>query len=433
MPAAIDQRLPPSLWAATATDPVEAPPLAGLRRAEVCVIGGGFTGLSAALHLAEAGAEVVLLEAAEPGWGASGRNGGQVIPGLKLDPEEIVARYGPERGERLAQLVGRNPDFVFELIKKHGMDCLAEQCGWIQAAHGTAALRQVEARVEQWSDRGADVTTLSQESVTRLTGAKGYAGGLLDKRGGKLQPLSYARGLARAALKAGAAIHGGSPAVSLSQSPLGWVVATHGGQVMAKQVLLCTNGYTDGLWPGLAQSIVPIYSYQAATKPLSDNLRRTILAQGQTCADTRRLIAYFRLEPDGRLIMGGRGRMRETSNPRHYRTIMASLSELFPQVGEPQWDYFWGGRVALTTDHVPHLHEPAPGLLAGLGYNGRGVAMASVMGKVLADRAQGMPPEELPFPTEPVKPLPLHALRRPVIAVAVAWKRFLDTRERRAV
>ena len=426
-------RLPPSLWAATATPPVEAPPLATTLRAEVCIVGGGFTGLSAALHLAEAGAEVVLLEAAEPGWGASGRNGGQIIPGLKIDPDEIVARYGPERGERLAELAGGAPDFLFDLIERHGIDCGAERCGWIQAAHGKVALRQVEARAATWSERGADVMALSPEAVTRLTGAKGYAGGLLDGRGGRLQPLSYARGLARAAQSAGAAIHGGSPAAALTHGPLGWEVTTPTGRVLAKQALLCTNGYTDGLWPGLAKSVIPIHSFQAATRPLSDNLRRTILPQGQVCSDTRRLLAYFRIEPDGRLIVGGRGRARETSDPRHYGHVLGSLRTLFPQLGEIGCEYFWGGRVAMTPDQVPHLHEPAPGLLAGLGYNGRGVAMATVLGKILAERAQGTPPEALPFPTEPVQPIPLHGLRLPAIAAAVVWKRFLDKRESDAV
>ena len=430
MPTRLDPNLPPSLWAATATPPVEAPPLAEERRAEVCVVGGGFTGLSAALHLAEAGAETVLLEAAEPGWGASGRNGGQVIPGLKIDPEEIVARFGPERGERLADLAGRTPDLVFELIEKHGIDCEAERCGWIQAAHGKAALQQVEARADQWSARGAEVMALSPEAVTRLTGAKGYAGGLLDQRGGRLQPLSYARGLARAAQAAGAAIHGGSPATALMQGPLGWEVATPRGRVRAKQVLLCTNAYSDNLWPGLAKSVIPIYSFQAATRPLSDNLRRTILPQGQVCADTRRLLAYFRIEPDGRLIVGGRGRARESSDPRHYGHVVASLTKLFPQVGEIGCEFFWGGRVAMTLDHVPHLHEPAPGLLAGLGYNGRGVAMATLMGRFLAELATGADPKDVPFPMTRPKQIPLHFLRRPMLMAMVQAYRLRDRLDR---
>lgn len=421
--------LPKSLWAATAPPAPDCPPLAGDAKAEVAIVGGGFTGLSAALHLAEKGVAVTLLEAAEPGFGASGRNGGQVIAGLKEDPGDLVARFGEVAGERLVAFAGGTADFVFDLIARYGLDCDARREGWVQAAHAPLVLPALEKRVQEWQARGAPVELLDQATTARLLGTQGYAGGLLDRRGGRLQPLAYARGLARAAIGLGAAIHGATPVTALEREADGWRLATPGGSVKAKRVLLATNGYTDGLWPGLARSVVPAMSYQAATAPLSDNLRRSILPEGHVVSDTRRLLAYYRLDPAGRLVLGGRGRFKESDDPADYRHIQARLKELFPQLGEPQWQFFWGGKVALTLDHLPHVHELAPGLMAALGYNGRGVAMASRMGAAMADWAAGLPAAELPLPPSAMRPLPLQGLRRPVLAMAVGWKRWRDRQE----
>ncbi len=424
--------LPASLWAATAAPAIETTPLEGEVRAQVCVVGGGYTGLSAALHLAEAGAEVVLLEAAEPGWGASGRNGGQVIAGLKWDPDEIEARFGRERGARLVAFAGAAPDLVFALIARHGIDCAAGRNGWIQAVHAAKAMPAMESRAAQWARRGVKVELLDRAGVAALTGAQAYAGGWVDPRGGHLQPLSYARGLARAARGAGARVHGATPARGLVRTNRAWRVATPGGAVVAERVLLCTNGYTDGLWPGLARGIIPATSYQAATRPLGDNHRRAILPRGHVVSDTRRLITYFRLDPAGRLVIGGRGRFVESSDPALYGHLRARLAELFPDLGDPGWAFHWAGRVALTLDHLPHLHEPAPGLLAALGYNGRGVALATAVGKALAERALGASADALALPVAPIRPIPLHGLRRPALDLAIAWKRLLDAWEARS-
>lgn len=427
--------LPDSLWTATAPPPPECPPLRGERRADVCVVGGGYTGLSAALHLAEAGADVVLLEAGEPGYGASGRNGGQVIPGLKIDPDEVERRWGRERGRRVVELAGGAADAVFDLVKRHGIACDAHQGGWIRAAHAEAGRRATAETARQWQRRGAPVDELDRRQVAELLGTDAYVGGLLYRRGGALQPLAYARGLARAAGRAGAAVHGQSPAVALRPDGRGWRVLTPAGAVRAEQVVIATNAYGDllgrGPWPALARSVIPVMSYMVATHPLPESVRRRLLPGGQVVSDTRRLLRYFRLDPAGRLLMGGRGPFRESSDPGLYRTVMASVTQLFPDLGDPGWEFFWGGRVALTLDHVPHLHELAPGVHAALGYNGRGVAMATVMGRVLADRVQGAPADASPFPVTPLRTIPLHALRRPALAVVVGWKRLLDRLEER--
>lgn len=421
-----DTRLPNSLWAATAPPAPDTPPLKGEIRADVAIVGGGFTGLSASLHLAESGADVVLLEAAEPGWGASGRNGGQVIAGFKYDPGELTAKFGLEAGARLAEFAGGTADLVFGLIERHRISCNAARTGWIQAAHCAKAQRTLETRTGHWQRMGAPVEILDAKAVAAATGTDIYSGAMLDRRGGVLQPLAYARGLAKAALGAGARIHGQSPARRIVQQGKTWRVETPQGAVTADQVLLCTNAYTDALWPGLARSVVPAFSYQIATVSLGDNLRAGILPRGEGVSDTRRLLRYFRLDSQGRLILGGRGRFKETEEPAFYRGIANELRGLFPRLEAVDLEFHWSGQVALTLDHMPHLHELAPGVMGALGYNGRGVAMATAVGKLLAERVQGRPLADLPLPASPLKPVPFHGLRQPALAAAVTWKRALD-------
>ena len=422
---------PASAWTVAAESLPATGSLEGDRRADVAVVGAGYTGLSAALHLAERGADVVVLDAAEPGWGASGRNGGQVIPGLKDDPDELERKFGPETGRRMWQISGGAADFVFELIARHKISCQAQQSGWISAAPNASAIGTLRARVDQWQRRGAPVELLDRQRIAELTGTTCYVGGLLDRRAGALQPLAYARGLARVARQAGAAIHGRSAVTRIESQGGAWRVGTAAGTVTATTVILATNAYTDDLWPGLRRTVVPVQSYQVATQPLPEGIRRLVLPGGQPVSDIRRILFYFRLDPDGRLLMGGRGPLNDTGDPALFARLEAVAAHFFPQIGAPQWEHRWSGRVALTADHLPHLHEPRPGVLIGLGYNGRGVAMATRMGKLLADRALGASPAELGWPVTLITPIPLHAWRGPVMTLVLHWKRFQDWLETR--
>ena len=422
---------PSSAWTGGAEPLPETRPLEGDRRADVVVVGAGYTGLSAALHLAERGAEVVVLDAAEPGWGASGRNGGQIIPGLKHDPDELERRFGPETGRRMGEIAGGAADFVFDLIARHKIACHAERCGWIAAAPHAAALESLVSRTAQWQRRGAPVELLDANRIAELTGTTAYAGGMLDRRAGALQPLAFVRGLARAVQQSGAAIHGGSLVRGLEAAPGGWRVDTQAGRVTARSVILATNAYTDDLWPGLRRTVLPVQSYQVATRPLPADVRRRVLPGGQVVSDLRRILFYFRLDPEGRLLMGGRGPLDDRGDPALFARLEAVARRLFPQIGATPWEHRWSGRVALTADHLPHLHEPRPGVLIGLGYNGRGIAMATVMGKLLADRALGASPAEIGWPVTPVEPIPLHRWRLPAMALVVHWKRFQDWRDTR--
>jgi glycine/D-amino acid oxidase-like deaminating enzyme len=415
-----------SLWAATAAPGPALQPLVRDARAQIAVIGAGYTGLSAALHLSAAGRDVVVLEAGEVGERASGLNGGQVIPGLKHDPDTLEEKFGPVAGPSLVATVAAGPDVVFDLIQKHGIACAATRTGWIQPAASEAALEAITGRVQQWQRRGADVELLTAAQVARLTGSQRYSGGWIDRRGGTVQPLSYVRGLARAALEAGARIFSRTPAMTLERAGREWRVRTPEGSVTSATVILATNAYTDGLVDPLRRTLIPVPSLQVATEPLPPGLRQSVLPGGQAASDTGHLLRYFRLDSTGRLVMGSRGAFGAASLATAARHHYRAVREIYPQLQGVRYEFQWGGLVAMTRDHLPHLHEVAPGVLAGLGYNGRGVAMATVMGRLLARWVLGAAAAELGFPVTPLAPIPLHRFNQLGARLAIQGLRALD-------
>jgi glycine/D-amino acid oxidase-like deaminating enzyme len=394
----------------------------------VVIVGAGYAGLSTALHLAEGGTRVVVLEAHEVGWGGSGRNGGQVIPGLKYDPDELEQKFGPERGRRLVDFVGGSAGVVFNLIDKHAMNVPRERKGWIQGTHTEAGLDLVKHRAAQWAKRGVSgARELGGEDVGQLIGTKKYLGGWVDPRGGAIQPLSYARELARAALEPGAAIHCHSPVVRLDRANGKWVAATAAGaSVTADRAVVCTNGYTGDLVPTLRTTVIAPNSFQIATAPLSDNVARSILPEGHVTSDTRQLLFYFRRDHTNRFIMGGRGPFREPRSARDWAHLERIAIKLFPQLKDVPIEFRWCGRVTLTRDFLPHLHEPAPGLLVDIGCMGRGVGLQSAIGRAMADYVATGDSAALPLPIAPMKPLPFHALHRAYMAGIIAWYRMQD-------
>jgi glycine/D-amino acid oxidase-like deaminating enzyme len=425
-----------SYWAATATaaGPPEVRPLVGSASADVCIIGGGYLGLSAALHLAESGASVVVLEAVEPGWGASGRNGGQIIPYWKVEHSEVTRQHGPAVADRLAAWASGFPTVVLDLIQRHGIDCDARLSGWIQPAHSYALLQAQERKASALQAQGIDVNVVYAERASHLLGTGWYKGAFIDRRGARLHPLSYARGLARAAAAAGARIYGRTLATHLSKENSRWRIATPDGHVLANTVLVCTNAYTDEagtrpLIPGLAQSIVSLQSYMVATRPLPEALRRTILPNGETAADFKKLMHHFRLEKDGRFLFGGRGGLRDSTSREAYLPLLAKLAVIFPQLAQATIDFYWHGKVAITTDGGPHLHRPSPGLITAIGCNGRGVGMCTATGKLIAQLLGGMPDSHSPMPITALKRMPLHSLRLAGVQAAVWFKAWQDRRD----
>lgn len=415
-----------SLWLATASPIPALPSLLGEVRTQVLIIGAGYTGLSAALHLAQEQRRVVVLDAAELGVGASGLNGGQVIPGVKHDPEELEALFGASLAARMIETVASGPDLVFSLIGRHGIACDAVRTGWIQAATSAAAMQAITRRVAQWHARGAPVSLLDRNEVAQLLGSERYVGGWLDRRGGSVQPLSYARGLASAALEAGAQIFVRSPAISWEHDAHGWHVRTPTGRIVADSVVLATNACTGAPFDVLRRSVVPIPSFQVATEPLSAAQLERILPQRQPISDTWRLLRYFRLDAHGRLVLGSRGFFGGATIAKAARLHYRAAREIYPALRDVRFDYHWGGMVAMTADHLPHLHRLHDQVWAGLGYNGRGVAMATMMGRLLAQCVLGVPESQLGFPVRPVQAIRWHRFARLGARVAVTGLQWLD-------
>jgi len=419
--------LSPSLWAATAAPAAATPPLAADTEADVCIIGGGYAGLSTALHLAERGIGALVLEAHEPGWGGSGRNGGQVIPGIKHDPSELVGTFGADAGEAIAGFVGGTADLVFDLIDRHGMDVPRQRQGWIQGAHTAEMIETVKRRAGDWQKRGVAARVLDKAEVSERLGTGQYLGGWLDPRGGAVQPLSYARGLAQAAQKAGAVVHGGSRVSSLTREGARFVVRTaQGARVRAGKVIVATGGYTGDLIPKLRQTIIAPNSFIVATAPLSANVAATVMPGGQVSSDTRQLLLYFRKDHTGRFLMGGRGPFREPTSDKDWSHLERVAGKMFPQLAGERFEYRWCGRVALTRDFYPHFHEPEPGLLIDIGCMGRGVGLQTAVGKAMAAWCASGQRQDLPFPVVPIEPLPLHALHKLYVSAIIAWYRFTD-------
>ena len=421
-----DNLIANSLWSDTANQTPACPVLGTEIEADVAIIGAGFTGLSAALHLAKLGKQVVVLEAQTPGWGASGRNGGQVNPGLIENPNHAISKFGADMGQRMIALSGGAGKLVFDLIAQHDIQCDALPVGWLRAAHNAAGMRNLDQKAKQWQAHGVPMQSLGAVEVAELLGTEAYVGGILDPRGGNIHPLNYALGLADAAIAAGALICGQTrvEAVATGES-LHTIISAHG-RVRARKVLVCTNGYTGDLIPGLRQSVVPIRSIQVATAPLSDNLRASILPGLHAPSDTRRLLSYFRTDAAGRFIMGARGAYTSAATKARFAQARAITAELFPQLANVKWQYEWGGYIAATADHYPHLHDMGNGIAAGLGYNGRGVAMATAMGKVLGDWASGVPNSDLDFPVSNLRKIPFHGLHRLVVEATIARYKFMD-------
>jgi glycine/D-amino acid oxidase-like deaminating enzyme len=421
--------LAPSLWAATAAPAPATTPLDTDAQADVIVIGAGYCGLSTALHLAERGVRVAVLEAKEIGFGASGRNGGQVIPGLKHDPSELLRMFGREEGQRLVDFAKGTADAVFDLIDKHAMNVPRARQGWIQGAHTPAALQLAERRSRDWQAQGVAARQLDRNETARLLGTDKYFGGWLDPRGGGVQPLSYARELARAAQAAGVVIHTGTPVTQLARAHGKWQAATaRGPRVTAERVVMCTNGYTDGLWPGLRKTIINANSFQVATEPLPEAVRKTVLPEGHVSSDARNLLLYYRLDHAGRLLMGGRGTFREpdAGQPGDWSHLEHVVAKLFPQAAGVPIAYRWCGHVAITRDYLPHLHEPAPGLLIDIGCQGRGVGLQTRMGQALAQYIATGDRKALPVQPSDMRPFPLYGLRRLYVSAVIGWYRMTD-------
>jgi len=396
-----------SLWYQSASAAPVTEQLQDSVNCDVVIIGAGFTGLNAALKLASNGVTVNVMEAGDLGIGSSGRSGGQVNLGLNLGPNELL-------------------DYVFNLAKEHNLSCDAVQNGWVQGAINPEYYKIQQQLVADYSRFGLSLSLLDKQALTAKTGTTAYVGGLHCAVAGSIQPLSYTRELARVAIAKGARVYTKSPVNQLIKTRQGWQLETPQGQVNCSSVLVCTNAYTGNLIAGLSKTYVPVPTILVASEPLSRTLRNSILPRQVTFVDKRRLILYFRYDRDGRLCVGDHGPSRDTFKPSDFEGVKKRAAAVFPALSTVRWDFHWGGRVAMTKDTLPFMHQIAPGLVAGMGYNGRGVAMGSLMGSLLADYILSDTQAASAFPVTHPKQFKMHAFRDIGVSTAIKWFTLRD-------
>jgi glycine/D-amino acid oxidase-like deaminating enzyme len=417
---------PDTLWRSTAGASPVVDCAALPARVDLTVVGGGITGLSAAIRAAEHGASVLLLEQGRIGWGASGRNGGSVVVGLKGGPGKTIAEFGQERGEALVRFTEEGPARLYAQIARHGIACDLHHAGHVTGFHTPKARDRSMAFAADWEARGAPVSILDTQAAAQMIGSDLYCGALYDKRCANLHPLKLVFGLARAALGAGVQIRERTAVMQLVHRDGATLVETQDGSVRSDKVLLALNAYCDSRFPKLANSFLNPTTCIVATDQLPDEILRSVLPGGQAAADSRRVLNYFRRTPDGRVMLGGRGPMRAPRGSRPYRAMEHALSKVFPQLRDARIEYRWFGRLSIPMDFQPHMQEVQPGVLALNGYAGKGVALGAQLGAYGADRlcaASRDWPDDL---LDPMSDVPIAAFRRLYVGLGSAAFRMID-------
>jgi gamma-glutamylputrescine oxidase len=416
---------PASYYAATRTELAPYDALHGDVKADVCVVGGGYTGLSAALHLAQRGFDVVVLEAHRVGFGASGRNGGQVGSGMRQDQDWVEQAVGVDKAHMLWDLAQEAKHLVKTLIRDHAMPVRFHP-GIAHACWTDAQVAQSHRYVEKLARDYAytSIEPLDRDGIRRLVGSDVYKGGEVDRDAGHVHPLNYAIGLAKAATTAGARIHENSE-VHKIEPGTNPVVHSANGRVLCKQVILAGNGYLGPLDRKVSAKVMPINNFIVATEPLGD-LARQILAEPIAVADSKFVVNYWRLSEDNRLLFGG-GESYGYRFPDIVKTVTKPMLQVYPQLRDVRIDYAWGGTLAITLNRMPCFSRPAQNLFNASGYSGHGVAMATLAGKLMAE-ACATETERFDL----MASLPQHsfpggpAMRWPLLVLAMTWYSMRD-------
>lgn len=424
---------PPSLWAAVTPAAPDYPALQSDLDVDLLVIGAGFTGLNAAIHGVERGHRVAVIEAAAPGYGASGRTNGQVIPTLsKPDPDDLIRRWG-EPGERFVALLRDSAGHLFNEVRRLGISCEAEQTGWIQPAHTPGRIRISERRVEQWRRHGADVVLLDRAQTSQLIGSDTWFGGWMAPSGGHINPLAFTRGLAAVFVRAGGALYGNTPARGMRHDGERWEVITPSGRIRANALVLATHALTDHFSPELhrelAHEVVPTYSWMLATQPLDEATRGRVLPSRMALSDTHGDLHFARYDARHRLISGGAVISPNNAVDKLRPMVVRRLQHMFPSIGPVEIQFAWSGFIGMTDDYHPRVHQLGPAGFTWLGCNGRGIALSVSMGRELARAALGDDVRSLALPIEPIRPLPLHGLARRFGPLKLLLYRWRDSRE----
>ncbi|WP_299551790.1 FAD-binding oxidoreductase [uncultured Tateyamaria sp.] len=415
---------PDSWYAATADSPAPRAPLQGDVRADVCIVGAGYTGLSAALHLAQARRCVVVLESHRAGFGASGRNGGQLGTGQRVEQPYLEKIVGPETARRLWDMGLEATDLVRHLIDTHQIDCFYRPgIAWTaEDENNVADLHAYADHMDRHYDHRVDV--LDRDAFHAICPSPAYRGGVIDHKSGHLHPLHFALGLATAAERAGATVHEGSTVTSITNGAQ-ITLKTDNGSVTADHAILACNGYLGGLNAPVAARVMPINNFVTATAPLDDPA--SVLTQDIAVSDSRFVVNYFRLSHDNRLLFGG----GESYGYRFPRDIAAKvrkpMTQIFPHLADVQIDYAWGGTLAITMKRLPYVARLAPNMLSASGYSGHGVGTATHAGMLMAQAVQGHTDGFDTMAAIPTAPFPGGAkLRSPLLVLAMTWYALRD-------
>lgn len=418
---------PRSWYAATADLPPPQPPLRGEVRADVCIVGGGYTGLSAALHLAEAGLDVVLLEANRLGWGASGRNGGQLGSGQRRDQAWLERVVGPADARRLWDLAEEAKALVRDRIARHAIPCDLRP-GVAHVTHRPAEVAGLHAEAETLErDYGyRELTLLDAAGSEALIATRAFAGGVLDRGAGHLHPLAYALGLARAAAAAGVRLHEGTRVTRIETGAAPEAV-TEAGRVRARFLLLCGNGYLGGLAPRVSERVMPINNFIVATEPLAPDQLAALQASDVAVADSRFVVNYWRLSADRRLLFGG-GESYGYRFPKDIPGLVRPrMLGIYPELADLPLSHAWGGTLAITVNRMPAFQRLGPATLSAAGYSGHGLAIATLAGRLMAEAVAGTAGrfDLLARLPQPAFPGGTH-LRAPLLALAMGWYALRD-------
>jgi glycine/D-amino acid oxidase-like deaminating enzyme len=421
-----------SLWSSITPPAAPLPKLEGAVEADFVVVGAGYLGMNTAYQLAAAGLSVALIEAAEPGFGASGRNTGFVVPTLKraLSPSNVVQKFGPRRGEAFNTMIGSSGSHLFSLMRDNAMDCAAEQTGWMQPAHSRAALAACAAQVKEWQERGFAAELLDRDETEKRTGMKGYHGAMLLPTGGQINPLAYARELARACVSKGVAFFARSPVTEIVAEGAGWIVKAAGGHVRARQVVLTTNAMVGKLCSKVDAAIIPTRSFQIATQKFDAETQSRILPARSPIADSRRHLFAARWSPDGRIVGGGLVYPGPFRMSRTRRRFESRFSQFLPELGPIRAEFAWTGTVAVTLDSLPRMFSLAPGFWAPIACNGRGVALTAAFGRGVANFLAGKTSgDDFVVPVTKPDPIPLRTFATLGPYFWLPYSEYKDRRE----
>ena len=400
----------PACYQSSDTRELERKILTSDTHSDAVVIGSGITGNTLALHLSEAGRSVVQLEAKVPGWGGSGRDFGSVVPCHKNSEDAILRHYGTRRGTRLIDALAHGPALVSQLLERYKIDAAFPGGGWAFGAHSKPFYKKLQKRAEYWQARGADVEYLGGSEFSEVIGSDYYRGGLIDKRALSVSPYSYARGLFENAHRLGAKQYINTPALDVQQTQTkSWSVTTPQGSVECENVYFCTNAYTKGVWPGLEKGFIPVRGFGATTAAVDPAQLDSILPQNHFITDTRQLWSGIRKLPSGQLHLGVGGPAMGAKGKADLKVARQRLKDVYPAIGSVEWGESWSGWIAVSVDQFPRIIRLADGVWAAQGYNGRGIALSTLLGRELSFCQGDSEKEDLILPVEKkIRKVPFH-------------------------